>query len=488
MITYPSTAFFAFAAVVAPLVCQAKDMAGSPTYPVQQKGWEKRHNEKVAMLKDHKYDLLMIGDSITHNLDNPPYKAVWDQFFGSRNAIDLGYSGGRTENTLWNLLNGELENQSPKAITLLIGTNNTDNANYPVVHTPEQVFEGTEAIIKLLRQRCPNAKILLLRIFPRTNVYKKPDGSERGDSAKRFADNLRAGELIASLADNQHVFYLDVNHVFLKPDGTIDKALMPDLLHPSPAGALAWAKAMEPTLSKLMGDTPKAEAPANNAVIPVSRLEKDSYDWFKRHEAIISTQQQLNPDLVLIGDSITHFWGGLPQTPGTPSRGPASWAKAFGDKKVLNMGFGWDRTQNVLWRLDNGEFRGIHPKWVVLNIGTNNFTGTKNARANTPSEVAEGIREIILRIRAKSPASKIILMDVFPRGRTDKEPTRKSITELNEILRNTYANVPGITILELKDQFLSPDGTLPADLMPDSLHPSDKGYTIWAEALLGVLR
>jgi lysophospholipase L1-like esterase len=222
---------------------------------------EKRHAEKVEAIHQHKYDLLMIGDSITHNFDRPQFKAVWDQFFAPRNAIDLGYSGGRTENILWNLAHGELDGQSPKVAVVLIGTNNSDDANYRVVHTAEQIVEGTAAIVKLIQEKSPATKILLLRIFPRRNVYRNPDGTERGSVEKRFATNLRAGELVSHLADGKRVFFLDVNDAFLRPDGTIDPKLMPDLLHPSPEGALAWARAMEPTLSQLFGDTNRDTPP-----------------------------------------------------------------------------------------------------------------------------------------------------------------------------------------------------------------------------------
>jgi lysophospholipase L1-like esterase len=225
--------------------------------PTEQGGWKDRRAGKRKAIAEKKFDLLMIGDSITHNFDRPEFKPVWDKFFAPRNAISLGYSGGRTENTLWNLRNGELAGQSPRVATLLIGTNNTDDANYPIAHTAEEVFAGTKAIVALLRERCPDTRILLLRIFPRTNTYQNKDGSPRGDAAKRFATNQKAGELCAKLADDKHVFFLDVNHTFYRPDGTLDPELMPDLLHPSPAGALAWAKAMEPTLSMLFGDEAK---------------------------------------------------------------------------------------------------------------------------------------------------------------------------------------------------------------------------------------
>ena len=246
------------------LFCTASVFAGdapsSAAIPVPQPGMEKRHAEKVEAIRAHKFDLMLVGDSITHGFDNPEFKAVWEQFFAPRHAICLGYSGARTENILWNLANGELEGQSPKVVVLLIGTNNSDDANYRVVHTPEQIAEGTAAIVKLLRERCPATKILLLRIFPRTNVYKKADGTERGSAEKRFATNLRAGELVAKLADGKSVFFLDVNHVFLRPDGTLDPKLMPDQLHPNPEGALVWARAMEPVLAELFGDQPRTVA------------------------------------------------------------------------------------------------------------------------------------------------------------------------------------------------------------------------------------
>jgi lysophospholipase L1-like esterase len=236
-----------------------------PTIPVSQPGMETRHAEKVALARQHRYDLLMIGDSITQGLEDPAFASVWQSFYAPRNALNLGHSGARTENILWNLTHGELDNQSPKVVTLLIGTNNSDDANYPTVHIAEQIAAGTAAIINLLRAKFPDAKILLLRIFPRSNVYQRPDGSERGSARKRSETNSRAGELVAALADNEHVFYLDVNSVFLRPDGSIDPQLMPDLLHPSPAGALAWARAMEPHLARLLGDRPRSnEAVSEN--------------------------------------------------------------------------------------------------------------------------------------------------------------------------------------------------------------------------------
>jgi lysophospholipase L1-like esterase len=463
---------------------QAKTVVTSAVVPVPQRGMEKRHAEKARAAQNQKYDLLLVGDSITHNLDLPQYKAVWDQFFSPRKALDLGYSGARTENILWNLQNGELEGQTPKAVVLLIGTNNSDDANYPVVHTAEQIAQGTKAIVELLRQKLPETKVLVLRIFPRTNVYKKGD-AERGSATQRLLTNRRASELVARLADGKMVHYLDVNHVFLRLDGSIDPELMPDLLHPSPKGALAWAVAMEPKLAELMGDQRRDGPPLKNtALVPVPKLENDCYDWHARHAAVLKIKDDLNPEIVMIGDSITHFWAGPPQGPF--QNGAQAWKRLFGQRPVLNLGFGWDRTQNVLWRLDHGEFDGLHPQRVVINIGTNNFSGTSNARENTPAEVAEGVRAICIRVRSKSPDSRIILMGVLPRGAKAQEPCRKKIAELNKLLQET-GKAPGITFLDIGENFLGPGGELPRTLMGDFCHPTEQGYGIWADALKPLL-
>jgi lysophospholipase L1-like esterase len=476
--------FFVLSLIVLALVSVRAD---DTPVAAPQRGMEKRHAEKVEAVKQHRYDLLMIGDSITHNFEKPAYQPVWDQFFAPRNAIDLGYSGGRTENILWNLANGELAGQTPKVAVVLIGTNDSDDANFPIVHTAEQIAEGTKAIVDLLREKSPATKILLLRIFPRRNVYKKPDGTARGDMEKRFTVNQRAGELVAHLADGKNVFFLDVNHVFLRLDGSIDPQLMPDLLHPSPEGALAWARAMEPALCELYGDAPHDPPAANNAIVPASKLENDFYDWWARHEAVLKIKDDRNPEIVLIGDSITHLWGGEPTWAGHKPNGPEAFAKTFGERRVLNLGYGWDRTQNVLWRLDHGEFDGLHPKFVVVNIGTNNFAGTKNARASTPEEIAEGVRQVLLRVRSKSPESRVILMGIFPRGEKPADPMRAKVAEVNKLLAE-FGQTPGITFLDLTPRLTQPDGTISRAVMGDFLHPSEAGYVIWGEALNAAMK
>ena len=222
----------------------------------------------------------------------------------------------------------------------------------------------------------------------------------------------------------------------------------------------------------------------NTAIIPVPKLELEdhSYNWYQRHQDELAAKDRIHPQIVLIGDSITHFWGGEPVS--KTVHGPIAWKDAFGDLPVLNLGFGYDRTQNVLWRLDHGEFDGLSPKWVVIHIGTNNLFGSKYARGNTAQEIVDGILAICDRVHAKSPASKIIVMAIFPR---DLQPTgahRPKIAAVNAILVEAVKAHPEITYLDIGAQFLQPDGTLPKDIMSDGTHPTEKGYEIWAKALI----
>jgi lysophospholipase L1-like esterase len=223
-----------------------------------------------------------------------------------------------------------------------------------------------------------------------------------------------------------------------------------------------------------------AVAPANPAVIPVPNKSGDHYDIPGRHAAILAQQAPLNPQIVLIGDSITMRWGGPPEKGDLRP----SWKEAFGDIPALNLGFGYDLTQNVLWRLDNGEFDGLKPKTVVILVGTNNITGAPNSQATDAPQTVEGIMAIIDHVHTKSPQSKIIVMAVFPRGEKPDNWFRPKIKEMNQDLAQALKAHPEITFLDISDQFLQPDGTLPTTMMEDGTHPSEAGYSIWAKALV----
>lgn len=441
---------------------------------------KKRHAEKAELLKTNKYDLLMFGNSITHNFEKPEYQPIWNQFFAPRNALNLGTSAYRTENLIWEIQNLPLENQFPKVAIIEIGTNNIDEKNYPTRHTAVQLAGGIETIVKLLREKLPQTKIIVMRCFP--GCYGGPNPTSHRAILERASD------IVSKLADNKTVFYCDVNHVYLNLDGSINHDQMPDWLHPSPAGAKAWAQAMEPLLSQLMGDKSRdTDIPANSAIVPVSKLENDSYNWWDRHAEVLRVKDSINPDIVLIGNSITHFWGGEPKlknADGKPRKpnGPNAWNSIFANHRVLNLGFGWDRTQNVLWRLDHGEIDGLHPRTIIMHLGTNNTSETANARMNSSAEIVEGIRAVCMRLRSKVPGAHLVLMKVFPREEKPDHPRRILINEINKQLE-VFARENNIDLLDIGPKMLTPDGTLLKEIANDFCHPTEKGYQIWADEI-----
>jgi lysophospholipase L1-like esterase len=194
-----------------------------------------------------------------------------------------------------------------------------------------------------------------------------------------------------------------------------------------------------------------------------------------RHNAALALKATLNPDIVFIGDSITHHWGGLPE--GRLKLGEKVLKSSFPNHRILNLGFGSDRTQHVLWRLDHGELEGLDPKWVVINIGSNNTSDR-----NSADEITEGIKKVCDTVRAQLPHAKIILMAIFPRDQKPTAPRRALILQINRNLAD-YARQNGIINLDIGEKFLDPSGCIQKPLMPDFCHPNDAGYRIWADAL-----
>ena len=191
--------------------------------------------------------------------------------------------------------------------------------------------------------------------------------------------------------------------------------------------------------------------------------------FMKSHESFVALAKEGKAQLVFLGDSITAGWKGQ----------PAIWEAAFAKYSPANFGIGGDRTQHVLWRVENGEFDGIKPKTVVMMIGTNN-SGTKE---NSAEEVAAGIKNIITAIHKRTPATKILLLAIFPRGATEaNNPGRDKNKAVNAII-SKYDDGKNVHYLDFGSKFLEADGTLTKEIMPDLLHLNAKSYQIWADAI-----
>ncbi len=195
--------------------------------------------------------------------------------------------------------------------------------------------------------------------------------------------------------------------------------------------------------------------------------------WQNLHQSFLERAKR-PMDVLFLGDSITQGWGEN-----------AVWKEFYAKRNPANFGIGGDRTQHVLWRLSHDEIKGVSPKIVVLMIGTN------NVGVNTSAEIAEGVREIVATLRKRLPTTKVLLLGVFPRGENlsreyrDANETAKLATQPAEInaLIAKLDDGKMVRYLDVSLKFVSGDGTLPKELMPDFIHLSVQGYRIWAEAM-----
>ncbi len=217
-----------------------------------------------------------------------------------------------------------------------------------------------------------------------------------------------------------------------------------------------------------------AQPPANTAAWePAPRVKEYSWmsvaTWKKLHEGHLTRTKQGGVDVVFLGDSITQGWGGA---------GVPVWKKRFEPLNAVNYGIGGDTTREVLYRLNDGILDGLKPKAVVLLIGTNNFGLPGDSVADT----AKGVGAVVASVRKKAPDAKILLLGIFPRDKAAGTAFRKRIAEANEVVAK-LADGKTVVYLDAAKKFLAEDGTLPADIMPDALHLSEKGYGLWADAI-----
>ena len=429
-----------------PVASAQTPVADSAIVPVSKTdaGWQNRFKQFNERVKQGNVDLLFIGDSITHGWEGEG-KDIWAQYYGKRNAVNLGIGGDKTQHVLWRLDNGNIDGIQPKLAVLMIGTNNYK------ANTAEEIADGVKVIVKDLRTKLPKTKVLVLAIFPRG---EKPDATR-----EKLA---KASALISKTADNRKVFFMDIGTFFTNIDGSLSKAIMPDFLHLTPEGYNRWAQAIEPMVAKLT-KTPEVVAATNTAIVPVART---SASWQERNNKFNARIKEGNVDLLFIGDSITHAW---------ESGGKEVWAQYYEKRNTVNLGISGDQTQHVLWRLDNGNIDGINPKLAVIMIGTN------NVMVNTSDEIGEGITAIVNKLRTKLPNTKVLVLAIFPRGEKNDE-MRAKLARASKIASKT-ADKKMVFFLDINKVFLNRDKTMSKEIMPDYLHPTPEGYARWAKAI-----
>lgn len=439
-----------------------------------------RHNEKMKEVAAGGAPVVFIGDSITHYWEGSG-RQVWQKFFaeGPRRAINLGTSADRTEHVLWRLTEGgELDGYEAKCILLMIGTNNSGHFPFEK-EPPVDTILGIREILRVIAEKQPKARVILTAIFPR--------GATADDACRRRNDVVN--KEIARFADGKRVIWCDFSDKFLSADGRLSPELFPDLLHPGERGYEIWAGSVVPlvdkVLSALPGETIASVWPSNprgysftfpSAARPETRFPDQS--WWKtrclekRNEIV--GNGGIEYDIVMVGDSITHRWereGG---------EGRELFAELKKTYRILNLGYGGDRTQHVAWRMENGELEGYKAKLFTLMIGTNN-------PERNPADVAAGVKRVLEIIRAKHPEAKVVLMPIFPRGAKPDDKNRVRNEKVNAIIMG-YADGKDVIWLDFNAEFLEPDGTMTKRVMNDLLHPNATGYQIWLDAISPVFK
>ena len=225
-----------------------------------------------------------------------------------------------------------------------------------------------------------------------------------------------------------------------------------------------------------MGSSAVAQSPASDSVNTASVPRPDSetpdsqflysQERFKGNmERLANTPRPI--DVVFDGDSITDGWMG---------DGRGVWEKNFANRRAFDFGISGDRTQHLLWRLNKGQVDGLDPKLVLLMIGTNNLG------SHSSEQIAEGVDAIVKDYQKRCPNAVVLLQGIFPRGQSPQDPARAKIKEINQTI-SKLGDGQKVIYVDFGDKFLEADGTMSPEVMPDFLHPSAKGYEIWAEAI-----
>lgn len=260
----------------------------------------------------------------------------------------------------------------------------------------------------------------------------------------------------------KNIYYLHQDSINMPTDGCVD------IVHPNDLGMQVYADAYEKIVRNILN------MPIGTTTItrPVSqRREPGIYEWKKRHSNILQTISQKQPKKVIIGNSITHYWGGEPGH----ENGSKTWKKWMQPAGYLNLGYGWDKIENVLWRVYHGELDGYEADEIVLMIGTNNLG------INTDKEIVDGLEFLLNQIRIRQPKATIKVAGLLPR-RNQEERVKTINQQIAEMaVRNHYSYI------DAGDKLLTKSGVINEKLFLDGLHPNEKGYAKIVKDLLSEL-
>lgn len=359
-----------------------------------------------------------------------------------RTVVNLGFSGNAMHESSILEFIAEID----AAVYILDGMPNSCSIPTPALQ------DTLVKAVRQLRAKRPDTPIILTDHcgYPHSVTYKKFKESQ-DHSLKSMEDAYQ--QLVSEGVKN--LYRLRYDDIGMKAEMTVEA------IHMSDYGMTAYADAYEPLLREILHE-PKGLC---STTVPVVQ-QRDRYNWMERHNSVIEQGAGKHFRRIVIGDSITHYWGGV--TGAVKQRGPDSWALLEGE--TLNLGCGYDRTENVLWRIYHGELDNLTADKVFVLIGTNNIPC-----GNTDQEIAEGVRAVVAAIRDRLPDADVIVVGLLPRR--DKEERVKAINKVMKAMAKEieapFIN-PGV-------KFLGKKGKIDESLFEDGLHPNAEGYRILLE-------
>lgn len=261
------------------------------------------------------------------------------------------------------------------------------------------------------------------------------------------------------------LFYLSNKEIGLTEDAMIEG------VHPNDIGNMLYAKAYEKKIKEML-----PEDAANHRFPPIRQRRDGVYEWFPRHNEIIRLNHTTDPEILMIGNSITHFWGGKPYS---NNFGGNAWNKFFGKRHVTNMGFGWDRIENVFWRIFHGELEGCHPKHICLLIGINNLYNN-----DSEEDVADGIVALARLIRERQPEALLHVLKIYPTKNLPEKVKRTNALIEKKLKCDDHTDLVDLTGYLIHKE----NGNIDESLFREGLHPNEKGYAQIAKGLKKVLK
>ncbi len=396
--------------------------------------------------------IVIYGTSIAQGACASRPGMVWGNIINRKMqhpVINLGFSGnGRLESELFDLLT-EID-----AKLFII-----DNMPNMTNDRTSLIYERATAGIRKLREKS-DAPILLVE----HNGYGNELSSLEAESSYRKTNiELRKAYKDLQAEGIKNLYYLTKEEIGFHQDAMVEG------VHPSDLGMQIYADAYISKIKEIL----KEDCEKRTVFVPCTQ-NRDPYNWKQRHEKVLKLNKEKAPQILMIGNSITHYWGGEPTA--RLVRDEDSWKKLFKGKTVRNLGFGYDRIENALWRIYHEELDGYEAEKVFLLMGTNNL------EKNSDDEIIDGINELVRAVRHRQPKAKIYVVGILPRAWQELR-----VFTLNKVLR-TRLLTDEATFVDLSAELTLPNGNIINELFSDGLHPNKEGYQRIAKALEKVIK